>query len=34
MPLSLEEALIVYKKLMDRRLELKDAFPGIECTDG
>jgi hypothetical protein len=34
MPLSPEEAVIVYKKLTDRRLEFKDAFSDIECADG
>jgi hypothetical protein len=32
-PLSLEEAVIVYNKLTDRRLEFEDAFPDIEYAD-
>jgi hypothetical protein len=32
-PLSLGEAVIVYNKLTDRRLEFEDAFPGIENSD-
>ena len=32
-PLSLREAVIVYNKLTDRRLEFEDAFPDIENPD-
>ncbi|MEI7827630.1 MAG: hypothetical protein WCI87_07555 [Euryarchaeota archaeon] len=32
-PLSLEEAVIVYNKLTDRRLEFEDAFPDFEYAD-
>jgi hypothetical protein len=32
-PLTLEEAVAVYDKLTDRRLEFKDAFPNFEDSD-
>jgi hypothetical protein len=32
-PLSPEEAVIVYNKLVDRKLEFKDAFPDVEYSD-
>jgi hypothetical protein len=32
-PLSLEEAVMLYNKLTDRRLEFEDAFPDTENVD-
>ncbi len=32
-PLSLEEAVLLYNQLTDRRLEFEDAFPDIDYTD-
>jgi hypothetical protein len=32
-PLTPQEAVIVYNKLTDRRLEFEDAFPDIEYAD-
>jgi hypothetical protein len=32
-PLSLEEAVILYNTLTDRRLEFEDAFPDTEYAD-
>jgi hypothetical protein len=32
-PLSVEEAVIVYNKLTDRRLQFEDAFPDVEHAD-